>query len=214
MTRHPRAIAQGMSRLLAREPLLAQLVDAAGMPPPRREPAGFPTLLRIIVAQQVSTGAAAAIWARLAAAAAPLTPENLLALPDETLRGAGLSRPKVAYARDLAARLADRRLNLARLARLDDEDAIAMLAAVKGIGRWSAEIYLMFAHGRPDMWPADDIAVQAAFQHLRGLDARPNGVLLRRHGEGFRPHRSAAALLLWHYYRHRVRAAMTDVLPG
>ncbi|MGE0718406.1 MAG: DNA-3-methyladenine glycosylase, partial [Alphaproteobacteria bacterium] len=207
MIRHPRAIAGGLAALQASEPAFAALVAAAGLPAPRREPAGFATLLRIIVAQQVSTSAAAAIWGRLVAALAPLSPETLAVATDETLRGAGLSRPKVAYARDLAARMIAREVDLRRLARLDDEAAIAMLVAIKGIGRWSAEVYLLFAHGRPDIWPADDLAVQAAFQHLRGLDARPLAKALRDHGEAFRPHRSAAALLLWHYYRHRVRAA-------
>ena len=214
MTGHPPAIAEGMARLAEREPLLAGLVAEAGLPPPRSRPAGFGTLLQIITGQQVSTHAAAAIWQRVALLADPMTPTAWLALDDDALRGAGFSRSKTVYCRDLAARLADGSLDLDGLAALDDEAAIRALSAIRGVGRWTAEIYLLFAHGRPDVWPADDIAIQAGYQHLRGLAARPPGKALRPLGEEFRPWRSAAALLLWHLYRHRVRPRMGEIVPA
>ncbi|BBK43153.1 DNA-3-methyladenine glycosidase [Allostella vacuolata] len=214
MTGHPPSIAEGMARLVAREPGLAALVTAAGLPPPRSRPAGFGTLLQIITGQQVSTHAAAAIWQRVARLADPMTPAAWLALDDADLRTAGFSRSKAIYARDLAAKLADRTVDLDTLDALDDEAAIRMLTAIRGIGRWTAEIYLLFAHGRPDVWPADDIAIQAGYQHLRGLAARPSGKALRQAGEEFRPCRSAAALLLWHLYRHRLRPQAGEIVPG
>ncbi|BBK37079.1 DNA-3-methyladenine glycosidase [Allostella sp. ATCC 35155] len=214
MTDHPPAIAEGLAGLIAREPALAALVAEAGLPPPRTRPAGFATLLQIITGQQVSTQAAAAIWQRVARLASPLTPAAWLDLGDDALREAGFSRSKIVYCRDLARLLAEGRLDLEALRRLDDEAAIGALSAVRGIGRWTAEIYLLFAEGRPDIWPADDIAIQTAYGHLRGLGLRPDGRTLRPLGEEFRPARSAAALLLWHLYRHRSRPGMGPVVPG
>lgn len=214
MTGHPPEIAHGLAALVAREPALATLVAAAGMPPPRVRPAGFATLLQIITGQQVSTHAAAAIWRRVEPLATPLTPSAWLSLDDGALRQAGFSRSKIAHCRDLARRLADGALDLDGLAALDDEAAIGALSAVRGVGRWTAEIYLLFAEGRPDVWPADDIAIQAGYQHLRGLEARPAGRTLRPMGEEFRPWRSAAALLLWHLYRHRVHPRTGEIVPG
>lgn len=211
---HPRAIRDGLVALAGLEPGFAALVAEAGYPPSRKRPPGFATVLQIIVAQQVSTASAAAIWTRLAAAVDLADPATLAAAGDDVLRGAGLSRPKMRYARDLAEQCATGAIDFRALARLDDEAAIATLTRIKGIGRWSAEIYLLFALGRPDVWPADDLAVAAAFQHLRGMPSRPLGPALRPHGEAWRPHRSAAALLLWHYYRHRVRAMAAGVVPG
>ena len=214
MKGHPAAIREGMTSLLAREDGFARLIADAGHPPPRKRPPGFATLLQIIIGQQVSTDAAAAIWARLQSAADPVTPEVLLALGEDGLRAVGFSRPKITYARDLARQILDGTVDLSRLKRMDDDDAVAMLVGIKGIGRWSAEIYLLFAHGRPDIWPADDLAIAGAYQHLRGLDQRPDGRALRPLGEAFRPWRSAAAILLWHLYRHRVRAGNANVVPG
>ena len=214
MNAHPPAIAEGLHRLAEREPILAELVASAGLPPPRSRPPGFATLLQIITGQQVSTHAAAAIWQRVALLADPMTPAAWLQLPDEALRGAGFSRSKVVYCRDLAAKLLDGTVDLDGLDRLDDQAAIRMLSSIKGIGRWTAEIYLLFSQGRPDIWPADDLAIQAAYQHLRGLPARPTERELRPLGDGFRPWRSAAALLLWHFYRHRVRTGTDEIVPG
>ncbi|BBK31756.1 DNA-3-methyladenine glycosylase II [Stella humosa] len=214
MSDHPPAIAEGLLRLVEREPALAELVSATGLPRSRSRPAGFGTLLQIITGQQVSTYAAAAIWQRVALLASPMTPAAWVGLSDEAIRGAGFSRSKAVYARDLATKLLDGSVDLDGLDAIDDEAAIRSLVAIKGIGRWTAEIYLLFAHGRPDMWPADDIAIQAGYQMLRGLPERPAAKALRQAGEEFRPWRSAAALLLWHLYHHRLRTQSGEIIPG
>jgi DNA-3-methyladenine glycosylase II len=156
--------------------------------------------LRTIVGQQVSVAAAASIWRKLEAAVGTgIEPPALLSASDEALRGAGLSRQKASYARSLAEEVTSGRLDLAALPQ-DDEDAIEVLVAIKGVGRWSAEIYLLFAEGRPDVWPAGDLAVQIALGRIKGLDERPTEKLTRALAEGWRPHRGAAAIFLWHHY--------------
>jgi DNA-3-methyladenine glycosylase II len=181
---------------------LARVIDEIGPPPPRGEPPGFAALLGIIVSQQVSNGAAQAIWARLEAALdGEPTPKRLWALDEEVLRAAGLSRQKVIYARGLADEILSGRLDLAAVARLPDDDVIAALTQVKGIGRWSAEIYLLFALNRPDVMPANDLALVLSAQRLKRLRVRPSPERLLRLAEPWRPWRSVAARLLWHYYR-------------
>jgi DNA-3-methyladenine glycosylase II len=141
------------------------------------------------------------MWAKLqAAVGAACEPEAILAASDEALRGAGLSRQKMSYARSLAEEVTSGRLDLARLSD-SDEDAIAELVRVKGIGRWSAEIYLLFAEGRPDVWPAGDLAVQIAIGRLLGLPEKPGERGLRELAEPWRPHRGAAAIFAWHHYK-------------
>ena len=173
---------------------------AVGLPEPRIGEPGFPSLLRVMVAQQLSVKAAATIWARLEALLADVTPETLLAHSDDALRGAGLSRQKAAYARTLAEASASGALDFAAIAGLSDEDAVAEISAVKGFGRWSAEIYLMFCEGRPDLMPAADLGLQAGLQRLKGLETRPTAKDMPALVEPWRPHRSAMALFLWHYY--------------
>jgi len=191
-----------LEALAARDADLAAAYRLCGLPPVRRSPAGFPGLIRMIVGQQVSTASAAAIIARLEAACPPLSAEAFLGLDDAALRAVGFSRQKVRYGRALAEAIAAGRLDIAGLPDLDDESALAALVAVPGIGRWTAEIYLLFALRRPDVWPADDLAVVKAVQAVKGLEARPDRKVMRRLGEAWRPHRSAAARLFWHYYRH------------
>jgi DNA-3-methyladenine glycosylase II len=182
------------------EPSIAASVAKIGYPEPRIREPGYETLLRTIVGQQVSVAAAASIWRKLeAAVGTDLAPEALIAASDESLRGAGLSRQKASYARSLAEELTSGRLDLHALPK-DDEEAIKALTAIKGIGRWSAEIYLLFAEGRADVWPAGDLAVQIALGRIKGLDARPTEKLTRTLAEGWRPHRGAAAIFLWHHY--------------
>jgi len=181
---------------------LARAYRACGLPPVRRQASGFAGLVRIIMAQQVSTASARAIIARLEAAVRPLAPEGFLALDDPALRAIGLSRQKIVYGRALAENLRSGRLDLDAVARLDDEAAMDRLVGLKGVGRWTAEIYLLFALGRPDVWPADDLAVQVAVQRVKGLDARPDRAAMVEIAEPWRPHRSAAARFLWHLYRH------------
>ena len=186
------------------EPRIAETLAAAGYPEPRVRPRGYPTLLRTIVGQQVSVKAADAVWNRLAEALGDIEdPATMIAASDETLRGAGLSRQKQGYARSLAGLIASGDLDLEALPE-DDEEAIAALTAVKGIGRWSAEIYLLFAEGRPDIWPAGDLAVQIAVGQLFGLEERPSEKIVREKAESWRPHRGAAAILAWHSYKMKV----------
>jgi DNA-3-methyladenine glycosylase II len=183
------------------EPAFASALARAGYPEPRISERGFVTLLRAIVGQQVSIKAAASIWAKLdAATGGAADPANIVSASDETLRGAGLSGQKVSYARSLAAEILTGRLDLDRLPE-DDEEAIAMLVAVKGIGRWTAEIYLLFAEGRGDVWPAGDLAVQIEIGRILGLDDRPSEKAIRALAEPWRPHRGAAAIFAWHHRR-------------
>ncbi|MBB5709876.1 DNA-3-methyladenine glycosylase family protein [Sphingomonas xinjiangensis] len=183
------------------EPGFAAALKRAGYPAPRLRDPGYETLLRTIVGQQVSVAAAASIWNKLAAALGDLTdPATIAQASDETLRAVGLSRQKASYARSLAEEVTTGRLDLHNLP-ADDEEAIAALTHIKGIGRWSAEIYLLFAEGRPDIWPAGDLAVQIEIARMLGHPARPSEKLLRSWAEPWRPHRGAAAIFAWHHYK-------------
>ena len=202
MTRPDESLRPALEALAARDADIARHFAACGLPPVRRHQTGFGGLLRIIMAQQVSTASAAAITARLNAAVRPLTPSGFLALDDDELRRIGLSGQKIRYGRALAEDVLARRIDLRRLHRLDDDEAIAHLTQAKGVGHWTAEIYLLFALRRPDVWPAGDLAVQVALQRLKNLDTRPDATAMRALGEAWRPHRSTAARFLWHFYRH------------
>ncbi|MDF2097040.1 DNA-3-methyladenine glycosylase family protein [Aquibaculum arenosum] len=194
-------LSDAVAQLVAMDPDFARALEEAGPPPLRYRPPGFETLLRIIVAQQVSLASAAAIWSRLEALAAPLEPERLLSFDEDSLRGAGLSRQKARYARSLAELLQSGELDLAELDALDDETAVDRLVQVKGLGRWSAECYLLFSHGRPDVFPGEDVGLMLGLQNLRGLAERPNGKALRASAEDWKPLRAVAARMLWHYRR-------------
>jgi DNA-3-methyladenine glycosylase II len=190
-----------LDALGAGDPAIAAAVARAGYPPPRIRERGYETLLRTIVGQQVSVAAAQAIWGKLAAVLGdPADPARMAAATDEELRAAGLSRQKATYARSLAEEVTSGRLDLMQLP-TDDEEAIAALTRIKGIGRWSAEIYLLFAEGRPDIWPAGDLAVQIEIGRMLGMDARPSEKAIRDIAERWRPHRGAAAILAWHHYK-------------
>ena len=202
MTRPDESLRPALEALAARDADIARQFAACGLPPVRRHQTGFGGLLRIIMAQQVSTASAAAITARLNAAVRPLTPSGFLALNDDALRRIGLSGQKIRYGRALAEDVLERRIDLRRLHRLDDDEAIAHLTQAKGVGHWTAEIYLLFALRRPDVWPAGDLAVQVALQRLKNLETRPDATAMRALGEAWRPHRSTAARFLWHFYRH------------
>ncbi|WP_109806232.1 DNA-3-methyladenine glycosylase family protein [Sphingosinithalassobacter portus] len=183
------------------EPAFASGLARVGYPEPRIRDRGYATLLRTIVGQQVSVQAAASIWNKVATAVGDLeNPASIAAATDETLRGAGLSRQKIGYARSLADEVLSGRLDLDSLAQ-DDEEAIAQLIRIKGIGRWSAEIYLLFAEGRPDVWPAGDLAVQIEIGRLLGMAERPDEKRIRDLAESWRPHRGAAAIFAWHHYK-------------
>ncbi len=191
-----------LEALSACDPDIARHYRACGLPPVRRRPEGFAGLVHIIAAQQVSAASANAIIGRLEAALRRCTPEDFLELDEAALRAIGLSRQKMRYCRALAEDLLAGRIDLDGLAELDDEAAIERLVQAKGIGLWSAEIYLLFALRRPDVWPADDLAVQVAVQRVKGQDARPGRAAMVEIAEPWRPHRSAAARFLWHVYRH------------
>ncbi|HEV7287688.1 DNA-3-methyladenine glycosylase 2 family protein [Sphingomonas sp.] len=192
---------ESLDAIASDEPLMAAAVARVGYPEPRIREPGYETLLRTIVGQQVSVAAAASIWTKLAAGVGDLTqPDIVAAASDEALRAAGLSRQKASYARSLAEEVSSGRLDLTALP-ADDEEAIAQLVRVKGIGRWSAEIYLLFAEGRRDIWPAGDLAVQIEIGRIMGHAERPSEKLTRTIAEAWRPHRGAAAILAWHHYK-------------
>jgi DNA-3-methyladenine glycosylase II len=194
-------LAEAIDRLAAIDPDVAAAVARIGYPIPRLREPGFATLLRIMVAQQVSTRAAAAIWSRLELACAPLvSAERFLALDEDALRLIGLSRRKMEYGRGLAEAVASQALDLEGLAEHPEEAAIAAISALRGFGRWSAEIYLLFALGRTDSFPGDDLAVQIGMQRLKGLPARPDRKAMDVLAEPWRPYRGCGALLLWHVY--------------
>lgn len=203
-----------LADLVRQDPDLAAILVRAGPLPWRSRPPGFPALLHGIVAQMISNQAAAAIWARLASLPGALHPAGLLVLPDEDLRAAGLSRPKVVHARVLAAAFLDGTLAADHLATLDDEDAIAAIASVRGLGRWTAEVYLVFALDRLDVFPAGDVALAASAAHLKGLERRPNPAELRALADAWRPARALAARLLWHHWRHVTGRPATDDAPA
>jgi DNA-3-methyladenine glycosylase II len=184
----------------ALEPRFADAVKATGYPEPRLRERGYATLLRTIVGQQVSVAAAASVWNKLEALIGEgCAPEKLIAQDFDALRACGLSRQKQGYARSLAELVISGALPLDTLP-ADDEEAIAYLTQVKGIGRWSAEIYLLFAEGRADIWPAGDLAVQEGVGRLLKLEARPSEKDIRALAENWRPHRGAVAIFTWHIY--------------
>jgi DNA-3-methyladenine glycosylase II len=196
----PEGLEEGMAELSRREPGFAEIVLRAGRPRFARRPASFGTLLHIILEQQVSIEAARAMYRNLQAACDPLAPEGFLALDEPTLRACGFSRQKTVYARGLAEALAGGRLDLECLAAMEDEGAMAALTSLKGIGPWTAEVFLLFALARPDVWPAADLGLQLAVQTLRRLPARPRTAEMREIAEPWRPWRSVAACLLWQSY--------------
>ncbi len=207
----PESARAGLAELARRDAGLARVQQEAGPLPWRTRPGGFPGLMQAIVGQQISNGAAAAIWNRLRLLPDALQPAGLLALDDDAMRSAGLSRPKVAHIRALAAAFADGTLHEAGLVAMADEPAIAAISAVRGMGRWTAEVYLLFALERPDVFPAGDLALAAALADLRGLPARPGPVALRAMAMEWAPHRALAARLLWHWWRARTgRPSMDD----
>ncbi|MEO7690074.1 MAG: DNA-3-methyladenine glycosylase 2 family protein [Sphingomonas sp.] len=189
-----------LDALSQREPAIAAAITRAGYPEPRIRARGYATLLRTIVGQQVSTKAAESVWRKLGGIVGSLDdPGHITCATDEQLREAGLSRQKASYARSLAEEVTSGRLDLDNLP-ADDDEAVAALVRVKGIGRWSAEVYLLFAEGRPDIWPAGDLAVQIEVGRILGHEARPSEQLTRELAEAWRPHRGAAAIFAWHHY--------------
>lgn len=180
---------------------ISDALKEVGNPAPRIRPAGFATLLNTIVSQQISTYAAAAIMERVERCVPDLTAANLLLCPDERLREAGLSWRKIEYAKGLSQAIISGQLDVNRLEQMDDAEAIDQIVALKGFGRWSAEIYLMFSLGRKDLFPADDLALRVALMKLKGLPDRPTPKESRILTEHWSPWRSVGSLFLWHFYR-------------
>lgn len=215
MDKLPAGTRAGLLALAAADADLAGIEAAAGPLPWRRTARGFPGLLHAITAQLISNQAAAAIWGRLAALPGIMEPTAFLCLNESALRGAGLSRPKVAHARALAEAFAGGALAPDDLEAMEDEAAIAAITAVRGLGRWSAEVYLLFAHERPDVFPAGDVALANAAASLKRLSPRPSPVELRRMAQLWQPYRSLAARLMWHHWRHVTgRPAMDSPPPS
>ena len=204
MVRTTNSIRSHVEELANREPAFARVVERHGMPAPRSSGRGAQTLLRTIVGQQVSVAAARSMWSKLEAAfGSPPDLHKLLAASDEAMRPAGMSRQKAGYIRSLAELVISGELDLDNLPD-DDEEAIALLTKIKGIGRWSAEIYLLFAEGRADVFPAGDLAVMIELGRLMGLKDKPSEKQLRELAEAWRPYRGAAAVLAWHSYNSSV----------
>jgi DNA-3-methyladenine glycosylase II len=194
------ALRESLDALAAREPAIAAALVHAGYPPPRVNERGYATLLRTIIGQQVSIASARAIWGKLEGVLGEVADPAIMAqASDETLRSAGLSRQKIGYARSLAEEVVSGRLDLEKLPE-EDEDAIEQLVRIRGIGRWSAEIYLLFAEGRRDIWPAGDLAVQIAIGRMLGLPNKPTERQLRQLAEPWSPHRGPLAIFAWQYY--------------
>jgi DNA-3-methyladenine glycosylase II len=204
MVRTKQSIRGHVEALASREPIFAQVLAKHGVPEPRASEPGAHTLLRTIVGQQVSVAAARSMWAKLEGAfGAPPDLARLLAASDEELRAAGMSRQKSGYIRSLAELVLSKELDLDSLPAENDE-AIELLTRIKGIGRWSAEIYLLFAEGRADVFPAGDLAVQVELGRLLGLPDKPTEKQLRELAEAWSPYRGAAAVLAWHSYNSAV----------
>lgn len=204
MVRTLETLHEGIDAIAAIEPAFAAVLLRVGKPEPRRSDPGAHSLLRTIVGQQVSVAAARSMWGKLEAAyGSPPDLRRIGNASDEDLRLAGLSRQKAGYARSLAALVLSGELDLTALP-ADDDEAVALLMQIKGIGRWSAEIYLLFAEGRRDVWPAGDLAVQVEIGRMLGLDGKPSEKQVRELAEPWRPHRGAAAVLAWHSYNSSV----------
>jgi DNA-3-methyladenine glycosylase II len=194
-------LTRALDDLAGRDAAIAAALAQSGYPEPRVNDRGYLTLLRTILGQQVSLASARAIWNKLSAVLGDVAdPAAVAAASDETLRSAGLSRQKISYARSLAEEIVSGRLDLDNLP-AEDEEAITDLIRIRGIGRWSAEIYLLFAEGRPDIWPAGDLAVQIAMGRILGLAEKPTERRLRDLSEPWRPHRGSLAIFSWHFYK-------------
>jgi len=191
---------KGVRELAKRDVDLAKIASTYGLPPLWEREQGFHTLIHIILEQQVSLASAKAAYNRLEEATHPLVPKNFLGLTDEELNRIGFSRQKTRYGRELANAILDGRLDLTGLGKLEDEEAKEQLMKVKGIGSWMADIYLLMALGRPDIWPQGDLALEVALQRVKGWLRRPTQEEVRKMSDDWQPWRAVAAKLLWHFY--------------
>jgi DNA-3-methyladenine glycosylase II len=205
-------IREGLAALTAACPHLARVhAETGALPPLRKRPKGFEGLARVIVGQQLSIASADAIWGRLSAALQPFAPAVLLAMPDDALKAAGLSRVKVETLRRLAGAVDSGALDISALARAKDEVIQSKLTSIKGIGPWTADIYIMFSLARADAWSPGDLALQYAVKDALRLDARPRPSEMIALAEMWRPWRAVAARLLWSYYSHRRKSSASPL---
>jgi DNA-3-methyladenine glycosylase II len=195
-----RSFLRAVNLLGEQDPDLALIVSTYGPPPFWVREEGFHTLMHMILEQQVSLASAKAAYDRLVAATSPLTPENFLRLDDAGLKSIGFSRQKMEYGRHLAVAIRRGDLDLSALAKLDDVEAKIQLMRIKGIGAWTAEVYLLMALRRPDIWPAGDLGVIVAVQQLRQLPYRPSTQELIKLSYAWKPWRAVATRILWHFY--------------
>jgi len=195
-----KTLALAARELAARDKTLAGILATHGDPPLWRRATGFPTLVHIILEQQVSLKSAKSMLTRLETAIQPFTPFRFIELGDTYLRSLGVTRQKSAYLLHLSASIVNGELSFTKLSRMNDDDARVVLTRIKGIGSWSADVYLLMAMRRADIWPAGDLALAVAMKELIGLAARPAPKELERLAEKWRPHRAVAARMLWQYY--------------
>lgn len=200
-----RTLEQGLEYLAARDADLAAVIETHGSPPIWRRPAGFATLVRIILEQQVSLASAKATFDRLENHLGAVEPELLLTLDDKTLKRLGFSRQKAEYCRELARAIVEGRFEVDALRKMSDEVAREELMSLKGVGRWTADIYLLMVLRRADVWPSGDLALAKAAQEVKGLAETPSPEDLEEVGSAWRPWRAVAARLLWHHYLSRPR---------
>ena len=198
-----RTLAQAVRRLASLDSDLAQIATELGLPPLWERDQGFQTLIHIILEQQVSLSSAKAAFDRLLAVAHPLTPARFLRLNDTELKAVGFSRQKTSYGRSLAQAIVRRDLDLPALNSMDDESVRSELMRIKGIGRWTSDIYLLMALLRADVWPRGDLALALAVQRVKRLRRRPTEEELSEISSEWQPWRSVAARLLWHHYLSR-----------
>lgn len=204
-------IAEGLSALGRSDVRLARVIELAGPVPLRRKPPGYAALAEIILSQMVSKASANALWRRLEGAAGDISPEAILGLSPEALREAGLSRAKAETLCRAGQAVLDGELDLEHLCSLEAGAAIRAMTAIKGVGPWTAEVYLLFCAGHPDVFPAGDVALQSAAAHALGMEERPSSRKLAVLSEGWSPWRGVAARLLWAYYAAVMRRDATPV---
>jgi DNA-3-methyladenine glycosylase II len=193
-------LARAAKQLARRDKDLAWILEQLGPPPLWARPRGFPTLVKIILEQQVSLASAASMFARMKKNVVPFHPARMIELGEAHLKSLGLTRQKTGYCLHLAQSLTDNSLRLSQFSRMSDAEAKAALMEIKGLGAWSADVYLLMALRRPDIWPVNDLALAIAVTKLKQLPARPNPAQLTEMGKAWRPFRSVAARMLWQYY--------------
>jgi DNA-3-methyladenine glycosylase II len=193
-------VAAAALKLARRDKDLASILKLHGPPPLWARRPGFSTLVKIILEQQVSLASAASIFARLKKNVVPFQPVRMLELGEAHLKASGLTRQKTAYCLHLAESLSDNRLRLSQLSRMSDDEVKAALMEIKGLGAWSADVYLLMVLRRPDVFPASDLALVSAVTKLKRLESRPTTNQLLEIAEAWRPYRSVAARMLWQYY--------------